>query len=173
MDCNGSSTVGCQWPCETSDRGRARTSCPLPASSCPGTSSPPSSSTLPSPSSHWCRPARKQSAVSIVRLIISQCSSAGHGCIACARVVLGERGGADGGDGLLVEPPRSVARSCLGAIPHRDQHASCISRTPPTMHLSSPMDCTYRPFLSLRRATVMLTHSGARGFPLRGALHFH
>lgn len=42
----------------------------------------------------------------------------------------GQRGGADGGGGYSSSPP-GVARSCPEPIPHRDQHALCISRTHP------------------------------------------
>jgi hypothetical protein len=37
---------------------------------------------------------------------------------------------------------------------------------------TTTMDCTYRPFLSLRRATVVVTHCSAGGFALGRALHF-
>lgn len=62
----------------------------------------------------------------------------------------------------------------LGAIPHRGQHASLhLQNTPRRCITHPPMDCTYRPFLSLRRAIVLLGRSGARGFALGRALHFH
>lgn len=183
MNCDGSSTTGVLARilgdgslegigavlCETTDKGRARTSCPLPALSCRGTSSPPWSSIRLSPSSHCVRPARERFAVSIDSPVFPPVFP-GPRCMAGVRVVFW---GARRGRRRRWSSSRpGVARSCPKPIPHRDQHASCISRThTPTMHRLSTMDCTYRPFLSLRRAIVVLGRSGACGFPLGRALH--
>jgi hypothetical protein len=79
--------------------------------------------------------------------------------------------------GLLVEPP-SVALALLVHQPSRiatnTATLSCISKTPPTMQQPSTTTtgCTYRRFLSLRRAAIAITPSSTTGFPLGCALHF-
>jgi hypothetical protein len=98
-------------PCETSERGRAPTSYPLPASGCRGTSSPPWSSTVWSLSSHCSRPARNRSAVSMALLNIRASLFGANACIVGVRGVAEAWRGRRAVMGLLVEPPASRARA--------------------------------------------------------------
>jgi len=156
----------------------ARTSCLLPASSCPGTSCPPPSSRLPSRTLHWCRPARKRFSVSshpvVCFSVFLHCLSAPAAHAWCC----GSEEGPAAGDGLLVEPPR--CRALL--VWSKDHPASQPTRF---VHLQNTADdastttttigCTYRPFLSLRRAIVAVARnrSSAGGLALGRALHFN
>ena len=186
VDCDGSSTVACQshfleilageygcCPCETSERGRALTSYPLPASGCRGTSSPPWSSTVLSLSSHCSRPARNRSAVSMVLLHIRGIYLWGermHRRRAwCCRGLEGPTGG----DGPTRRTPQCRALALL-VKNHPASRPTRLLHLPYTTDDASTTTtgCTHRRFLSLRRATVAVTPSSTNGFSLGRALHF-
>ena len=155
----------------------ARTSCLLPASSCPGTSCPPLSSTLPSLTLHWFRPAGTRSAVSshpmICFSVFLHYLSAPSAYVWCC----GSEEGPAAGVGLLVEPPRCRAlfvwpKDHPASQPTRFVHLQDAADDAST---TTTIDCTYRPFLSLRRAIVAVarSRSSAGGLALGRALHFH
>ena len=68
-------------------------------------------------------------------------------------------------------PPR-VSRSSASSQPASQPTLFTALRTTAGDALNNFAGCTYRHFLSLRRATVVVTRSSARGFALGRALHF-
>ena len=105
---------------------RALTSCPLPASSSLGTSSPWLLSTRPSLPWHRCRSARRQA-------IVSNCHFISHTCLPLySRIVRRQRArccsAMEGRRRVKVARRTKASRAPrLGAIPHRDHGRSSLS----------------------------------------------